>query len=255
MLKEAQKGIRSQKRKVIGTSIRTIGVVVTLVVLLLNVLGCSDEQPSDNTKSTGSGTGPAVKGTIVALGDSLTAGLGLAESQAYPALLEKKLISEGYHFEVINAGFSGETSSGTLSRIQWILSTLKPDIIILETGANDGLRGIDPDLLRKNLDQIVSIIKADNIDIILAGMKMFPNLGPEYTPAFSKVYPEIAQKHGIPLIPFFLEGVAGQIQFNQGDRLHPNPEGTLRIVDHIYPYVLESVKKHLTRISQKQGGF
>jgi len=128
-----------------------------------------------------------------------------------------------------------------------LVQAFDPDIIILETGANDGLRGIDPNLLRRNLDEIVSIIKANNIDIILAGMKMFPNLGPEYTPAFSKVYPDIAQKHDIPLIPFFLEGVAGQIQFNQRDRIHPNPEGTLRIVDHIYPYVLKSVKKHLNQ--------
>ena len=247
MPKAALKETRSQKQKVIRTPFRTLGIVLKLATLSLILFGCGDGPSSDNTKSIEFRTEPSIKGTIVAVGDSLTAGLGLNESQAYPALLEKKLISDGYPFKVINAGFSGETSSGTLSRIHWVLSTLKPDIIILETGANDGLRGVDPDLLRKNLDQIVSIIKAGNIDIILAGMKMFPNLGPAYTPAFAKVYPDIAQKHEIQLIPFFLEGVAGQIQFNQGDRIHPNPEGTLRIVDHIYPYVLESVKKHLNQ--------
>jgi acyl-CoA thioesterase-1 len=222
-------------------------MIMTWVLFLSIVLGCSGDPSSDNTKSVVKTTEPLSEGTIVAVGDSLTAGLGLDESQAYPALLEKRLNSDGYQMKVINAGFSGETSSGTLSRIQWVLSTLKPDIIILETGANDGLRGVDPNLLRNNLDQIVSTIKTNQIDVILAGMKMFPNLGPDYTPAFSKVYPEIAQKHKITLIPFFLEGVAGQIQFNQRDGIHPNPEGTLRIVDHIYPYVLESVKKLLNR--------
>jgi acyl-CoA thioesterase-1 len=245
MAKVVQKETSSLNRKVIITPVCVPNLAMTLAVFLFIVFGCSEEPSFDNTTSIEKRTEPLIKGTIVAVGDSLTAGLGLDESQAYPALLEKKLNSEGYPFNVINAGFSGETSSGTLSRIHWVLSTLKPDIIILETGANDGLRGIDPNLLRKNLDEIVSIIKANNIDIILAGMKMFPNLGPEYTPAFSKVYPEIAQKHEIPLIPFFLEGVAGQTQFNQRDRIHPNPEGTLRIVDHIYPYVLKSVKKHL----------
>ncbi len=245
MAKVVQKETSSLNRKVIITPVCALNMAMTLAVFLFIIFGCSEEPSSDNTKSIEKRTEPLIKGTIVAVGDSLTAGLGLDESQAYPALLEKKLNSDGYPFNVVNAGFSGETSSGTLSRIHWVLSTLNPDIIILETGANDGLRGIDPNLLRKNLDEIVSIIKANNIEVILAGMKMFPNLGPEYTPAFSKVYPEVAQKHAIPLIPFFLEGVAGQIQFNQRDRIHPTPEGTLLIVDHIYPYVLKSVKKHL----------
>jgi acyl-CoA thioesterase-1 len=250
MLKVDPKRIRSRKREGFKTSNQTIVLVITLGALFSIVIGCGEEPPSGNTRSVEPGTEPSIQGTIAAVGDSLTAGLGLDESQAYPAILERKLLSDGYQIKVINAGFSGETSSGTLSRIHWVLSTLNPDIIILETGANDGLRGIDPNLLKNNLDQIVSIIKNKEIDVILAGMKMFPNLGPEYTPAFSKVYPEVARKHGIPLIPFFLEGVAGQIQYNQRDRIHPNPEGTLRIVDHIYPYVLESVKKHLNQLDK-----
>jgi acyl-CoA thioesterase-1 len=176
------------------------------------------------------------------VGDSLTAGLGVDESEAYPAQLQRKLAADGYDFNVVNAGVSGETSSGTLTRIEWVISTLKPDIIILETGANDGLRGIDPDILRKNLDRIVSVIKANNIEVILCGMKMLPNLGPEYSNAFTRIYPEIAQKHAIPLVPFFLEGVAGDPRFNQPDRLHPTSKGYRRIVDHIYPYVLDMIK-------------
>lgn len=252
MAKASEKGVIVARRMFFERIIKAVGMVRIWAVLFLVVIGCSNEPSSENTTPVFNRTESAFKGTIVAVGDSLTAGLGLDESEAYPAILEKKLVSDGYPFKIINAGFSGETSSGTLSRINWVLTTLKPDIIILETGANDGLRGIDPNLLRNNLDQIISIIKSKDIEVILAGMKMFPNLGPAYAPAFSRVYPEIAEKHDIPLIPFFLEGVAGQIQYNQSDRIHPNSEGVLRIVDHIYPYVLEAVKKHLNR-QEKMG--
>jgi len=176
------------------------------------------------------------------MGDSLTAGLGVAESEAYPALLQKKLADGGHHFTVVNAGVSGETSSGALARIDWVISALKPDLIILETGANDGLRGIDPGVLRKNLDRLISVIKSNNIAVILCGMKMLPNLGPVFTQAFTDIYPEIARKHTIPLIPFFLEGVAGDPQYNQPDRLHPTTEGYRRIVDYIYPTVLGAIQ-------------
>ena len=221
--------------------LKSICIFLSIFFFIIASFGCGEESISIPEQRQ-----PAYDGTIVAIGDSLTEGLGVEEEFTYPALLQSKLMQDGYRYKVINAGVSGETSSGALSRINWAL-TLNPDIVILVTGANDGLRGVDPNLLRNNLDQIVSIIKENNIGIILAGMKMFPNLGPEYTPAFSKVYPDIAQKHEIPLIPFFLEGVAGQTQFNQKDRIHPNPEGTRRIVDNIYPFVLESVRKHLKR--------
>ena len=148
-----------------------------------------------------------------------------------------------YRFRVVNAGVSGETSSGALSRIEWVISTLKPDIIILETGANDGLRGIDPKILRENLDQLVSVMEKNRIGVILCGMKMLPNLGPAYTPAFSRVYPEIAARHDIPLIPFFLEGVAGDARLNQTDGIHPTAKGHIRIADNVYPYVLEEIRK------------
>ena len=209
-----------------------------VMVLLIALAGCGAESPSEGVAPQT----PSVRGTIVAMGDSLTAGLGVDESEAYPALLQKKLAAAGHYFTVVNAGVSGETSSGALSRIDWVISSLKPDLVILETGANDGLRGIDADVLRKNLDRIVSIIKSNNIPVILCGMKMLPNLGPVYTQAFSEIYPETARKHAIPLIPFFLEGVAGDPQYNQPDGLHPTAEGYRRIVDHIYPTVLAAVK-------------
>ncbi|MDF1593794.1 MAG: arylesterase [Desulfobacterales bacterium] len=213
-----------------------------VMVLLIALAGCGPEPSSDGAAPQTPVQTPSVRGTIVAMGDSLTDGLGVDETEAYPALLEKKLAAGGHPFTVVNAGVSGETSSGALARIDWVISSLKPDLIILETGANDGLRGIDPDVLRKNLDRIVSIIKSNDIAVILCGMKMLPNLGPVFTQAFTDIYPEIAQKHAIPLIPFFLEGVAGDPQYNQPDRLHPTAEGYRRIVDHIYPYVLDAVK-------------
>ena len=213
-----------------------------IAVFFLYLIGCCSEVAAndDGSKSAAAKQAPAM--TIVAVGDSLTAGLGVDETAAYPALLQRKLINAGYQVNVVNAGVSGETSSGTLSRIRWVISVLKPEIIILETGANDGLRGIDPNILKKNLDRIVSVIKANNIEVILCGMKMLPNLGPEYSNAFTRIYPEIARKYAIPLVPFFLEGVAGDPRFNQPDRLHPTAKGYRRIVDHIYPYVLNVVK-------------
>ena len=213
-----------------------------IMVFFLYLAGCSGESASNDAAPKTAAVKQTTRETIVAMGDSLTAGLGVDESEAYPAQLQKKLADDGHHFNVVNAGVSGETSSGALSRIDWVISALKPDLIILETGANDGLRGIDPDVLRKNLDRIVSVIKANNIAVILCGMKMLPNLGPVFTRAFTDIYPEIAQKHAIPLIPFFLEGVAGDPRYNQPDRLHPTAEGYRRIVDHIYPYVLNVIK-------------
>jgi acyl-CoA thioesterase I len=219
---------------------------ITLVMLFLTVfagmLACGNESTpaadgSDSQARNGMGMG-----TIVAVGDSLTAGYGVAETEAYPVLLEKRLLLDGFSFKVINAGVSGETSSGVVSRIDWVITSLNPDIIILETGANDGLRGVDAQVLENNLDKIIRIIKTNGIGILLAGMKLPPNLGPVHTARFSKVYPKMAQKHDISLIPFFLEPVAGKARYNQADRMHPNSEGYQRILEYIYPYVLEVIK-------------
>jgi acyl-CoA thioesterase-1 len=222
---------------------KALSAIFAVAILLFYLIGCSNDPASNDTAPKTAATAETARKTIVAVGDSLTAGLGVDESMAYPALLQKKLAGDGYHFNVVNAGVSGETSSGALSRIEWVISSLKPDIIILETGANDGLRGIDTEVLRKNIDGIVSIIKAHHIKVLLCGMKMLPNLGPEYVKAFARIYPEVARKYDIPLIPFFLEGVAGDPRFNQPDGIHPTAKGYRRIVDHIYPYVLEVIKE------------
>jgi acyl-CoA thioesterase-1 len=182
------------------------------------------------------------QGTIVAAGNSLTAGLGVAESEAYPALLEKKLYGEGLDYRVINAGISGETSSGLRSRIKWLL-TLKPDIVIVETGANDGMRGIDLTFLRDNIRYIIQVLLKHNVIPVLVGMKMFPSMGPDYAESFSRIYPEIATEEGIILMPFFLKAVAGKPAYNLADGIHPNPKGYRIITNNLYPYVLDAIRK------------
>ena len=235
-----KKGITHDSAGLIG---QAAGMVRLLMFLMLSLASLNfpaqiyaDTHPGSSTNQVN-----APEGIIVALGDSLTEGLGVDEDQAYPAQLLRKLKAHGYDYAVINAGVSGETSSGTLSRLKWVISSLKPDIVILETGANDGLRGIDPALLESNLDQLIRILKGNQVEVVLAGMRMLPNLGPDYIKAFSTIYPKLAQTHDVIFMPFFLEGVAGQSQFNQADKIHPTAEGYRRIVEHIYPYVLRAI--------------
>ena len=209
---------------------------VIMFIICICVSGCNREQdvaaqePSEPMK------------TIVAVGDSLTAGHGLDESEAYPALLEEKLQAAGYRYRVVNGGVSGETSSGTLSRMEWIL-TLEPDIVILETGANDGLRGVDPQVAEKNLRQMLQILQEKDVVVVLAGMKMVWNMGPVYVAEFNRIYPELAEDFDVVFLPFFLEGVAMQSQLNLGDGIHPNSQGYKKITENIYPYVLEAIER------------
>ncbi len=223
--------------------------VLLAVMVVLAAIGCDGKAPPVEKTSESSTTEAAFDGTIVAVGDSLTAGLGVAEEMAYPARLERKLRAAGYAYRVINAGISGETSSGALSRIEWVVGSLNPDIVILETGANDGLRGVDPSLLETNLDRICQYLKENDILVVLAGMQMLPNLGPDYTRAFSDIYPRIARKHQLVFMPFILKDVAGDPGLNQSDRIHPTAGGYARIADNLYPYVLQAIERQ-----RKAGG-
>ena len=180
--------------------------------------------------------------TIVAMGDSLTEGTGVDLEDAYPAQLERKLRAEGYDVSVINAGVGGETSSGARSRVQWVL-TLQPDIVILETGANDGLRGIDPAVTEQNMDELVATFQQNNVTVVLAGMQIVENMGPDYIEKFRAIYPAIAAKYDVILIPFFLENVGGIPNLNQADSVHPTAEGYAVVVETIYPYVVEALEK------------
>jgi acyl-CoA thioesterase I len=178
--------------------------------------------------------------TIVAVGDSLTAGYGVNIDESYPAVLEEKLRQAGYAYQVINAGVSGETSSGTLARLDWLL-TLNPDAVILTIGANDGLRAIDPDLVEANLRQIIEQLQQRDIVVIFAGMKMVANLGPGYVSRFNRIYPSLAREYGVAFYPFFLDGVAMQPAYNLADGIHPNAAGYHIIADNLYPVVLEAL--------------
>ncbi len=177
--------------------------------------------------------------TIITLGDSLTAGYGVKEKEAYPARLERKLHEAGYRWRVINAGISGETSGETLTRLSRVLE-LKPAMVILEIGVNDGFQGLDPALIRKNIEEIVHILKKQGVQVVLAGMRMFDNFRPGYNASFAAIYPEVAKKHDLVLIPFFLEGVAGDPSLNRQDGIHPTAKGYRIVADTVYPYLLKA---------------
>lgn len=222
---------------------KSLSVLVTVLLAVLLVAGCDrgeDEKKSPTVAEEGEQAGFA--GTIVALGDSLTAGLGVEEESGYPAQLQRRLQAEGLNYQVINAGVSGETTSGTLSRLDWIL-TLKPDIVILEIGANDGLRGIDPEVPRKNLREILTVLQENDIVIVFTGMKMVWNLGPIYTASFNAIYPRLAEEFEVIFMPFFLEDVATVQGLNNEDGLHPNAKGYEVVVENLYPYVVKAIAK------------
>jgi len=174
--------------------------------------------------------------SILFFGDSLSAGYGLTPEEAFPALIEKQLNNNSKKVKVVNAGLSGETSAGGLSRIDWILK--QPiDIFVLELGGNDGLRGLPIDQTRKNLQGIIDKVKSKypNCKIVMAGMMVPPNMGKEYTEEFKKIYPELASKNKATLIPFLLDGVGGIEKLNQPDGIHPNAEGHQKIANNLTP--------------------
>lgn len=181
--------------------------------------------------------------TIVAFGDSLTAGLGVAADDSYPSQLQRRLDAAGYRYRVINAGVSGDTTAGGLRRVEWVLKS-RPRLVILELGANDGLRGIDLAQTRTNLEQIIRRLHAAGVTVVLTGMKLPLNYGPEYTERFATIYPDLARAYRLAFLPFFLEGVAAQTALNQADGIHPTDEGYKVVVDHLLP-VLEPLLERL----------
>nr|WP_239468159.1 arylesterase [Microvirga arvi] len=183
---------------------------------------------------------------LVALGDSLSAGYGLPQEAAFPVVLERALKAKGYKVEIANAGVSGDTSSGGLDRLDWSVPD-GTDGVILELGANDMLRGLDPALTRKNLETIVEQLKSRNIPVMLAGMYATRNLGPDYIAKFDPIHRDIAKTHDLVLYPFFLDGVAGDRSLNLPDGLHPTAKGIEIIVERILP----SVETFLARLAQR----
>jgi acyl-CoA thioesterase I len=179
---------------------------------------------------------PAAERVIAVLGDSLTEGLGVARDEAYPALLEARLKREGFDYRVVNAGVSGDTSAGGLRRVDWVLRS-HPEIVVVALGANDGLRGQPVAAMRDNLVAIVEKLRASGAKILLAGMRVPPNYGAAYARDFAAVFPEVARRTGATLVPFLLEGVAGDSRLNQGDGIHPNRQGQQMIAEHLWPHL------------------
>jgi acyl-CoA thioesterase I len=176
---------------------------------------------------------------ILFFGDSLTAGYGLSPQEAFPAILEKKLNNKGKSCKIINAGLSGETSAGGLSRVDWVLRQ-PVDVFVLELGANDGLRGLPLEQTKKNLQGIIDKVRAKypSAKIVIAGMMVPPNMGPEYTDKFRKIFPDLAKKNNATLIPFLLQNVAGNEKLNQSDGIHPNIEGHKIVAENVYKTII-----------------
>ena len=173
---------------------------------------------------------------IVFLGDSLTAGFGVAREDAYPSLLQVQLTREGYDYRVVNAGVSGDTTAGGLRRMDWVLRHA-PEVVIVALGANDGLRGLPPAAIRSNLTAIVERTRGAGAKVLLVGMRLPPNYGAAYTGAFERVFVDVARSTRVPLLPFLLHGVAGDAKLNLADGIHPNAAGQRRIAEHLIPYI------------------
>jgi acyl-CoA thioesterase-1 len=175
---------------------------------------------------------------ILFLGTSLTAGLGLDPAQAYPARIEERLRAEGLSYRVVNAGVSGETSAAARRRLDWLLRQ-PVAVLVIETGANDGLRGQDPSATRAEIQAMIDRARQESPAprIVLVGMQAPPNLGREYTQAFRAIYPELARANDVELVPFLLEGVAGQARLNQADGIHPTAEGQRRLAENVWPHL------------------
>src|SRR4051812_18940173 len=218
--------------------------VVSFTYLLIMVSACGSidanrtgAKPSNRPLKTPQAASGRPK--IIAFGDSLTAGFGLADKESYPYLLQEKLKADGYDYEVVNAGVSGDTTLGGLERSDWVLDQQNAKILILELGANDLLRGIPPAKVKENLDKIIRKAKARNLKILLCGMLAPPSVGASYQREFTNVFPDLATEYKVEFLPFLLENIATKKELNQADGIHPNVEGekimTLNIYDALKP--------------------
>lgn len=214
------------------------------LLLLPLIAACGAEAPRTDGESrragaTASAPDPAI---VVFLGDSLTAGYGLAAEEAFPARVEAELVAAGFDVRVVNAGVSGDTSAGGLARLDWLLSQA-PDVVVVGLGGNDGLRGLPLDATEANLRAIVRRSREDGARVVLLGMKIPPNYGFDYAGRFERMYREVADDLDVPLVPFLLEGVAARPALNLPDRIHPNARGHGIIADLVYPYVEEELEE------------
>lgn len=212
-----------------------LGVLSTTLCLLSALTGLGLALLPSSTAFAASGGNSSIPHILV-LGDSLVAGYGLGPDEAFPERLGAALNAKGRPVRITNAGVSGDTSAGGLARVEWSLAD-KPDLLILELGANDGLRGLPVDDLRRNLSAIIEICRKNGVRVLLAGMHAPKNMGAEYARSFDAVYPELAKQYGLTLYPFFLDGVALDRALNLPDGMHPNPQGVQVIVERMLPVV------------------
>ena len=232
-----------------------MSLAVRCCIATLSLSGCGAESGKDtpvDTAAVGSSAAPVNASSagvdrrpaLLLVGTSLTAGLGLDADSAYPALLQRKLDSAGVAYRVVNGGFSGETSAGALRRIEWLLRD-SARVVMIETGANDGLRGQDVDSTRATLRAIVRRVKAvlPDATVLLAQMESPPNLGERYTTAFRVMFPVVAREEGVTLVPFLLAGVAGVPALNQGDGIHPNEAGSRIVADNVFRSILPILQR------------
>jgi len=205
-------------------------------------IACGSGKPRNDAASQSSAQAPAEppasrtddeRPKVVFLGDSLTAGLGLLDTESYPSLLQARMDQEGFQYEVVNAGVSGDTSAGGLRRLDWALQE-DVRVLIVALGANDGLRGLSVAEMKHNLGQIIEAARAKNVVVILAGMEAPPNYGAEYGTSFRQAYRDLAQQYRVLFIPFLLDKVAGQAGLNQADGIHPNPRGAAIVADTVW---------------------
>ncbi len=225
---------------------------ICLLIAVFVIFSCEQKQKNEEAgqqQSTEPTTAPEeneqTENTIIFYGNSITAGYGLDMSEAFPALIQERLDSLGYNYHVINAGLSGETSSGGLSRIDWVLKT-PVDVFVLELGGNDGLRGIPLDETEKNLGLIIEKVKQSNpqVKIIVAGMQIPPNMGQEYTDRFKGIFPKLAESQQTAFIPFILDGVGGIPELNLPDGIHPTPEGHKIVMENVWSALLPIIDEN-----------
>lgn len=211
-------------------------LVVIVLYLIVSTLACGPARSAGNAAAKPLATPRIIanRPKIIALGDSLTAGFGLSEKESYPYLLQEKLKADGYDYEVVNAGVSGDTSLGGLERSDWVLEQENAKILVLELGANDLLRGVPVAKMKDNLDKIIRKAKARNLKILLCGMLAPPSMGVQYQRDFSMAFPDLATEHKIEFLPFLLENVAMKRELNQADGIHPNAEGEKIMASNIY---------------------
>lgn len=250
--------LKSSRRRAVLCGSRAARVLALALVLALTACA-PDEAPATATPppipaATGSEPRDGAAGVspepsarverplVVFLGDSLTAGYGVDEDQAFPAVIERRLRESGTPVRVVNAGVSGDTTAGGLARLDWVMRQ-RPDVLVVGLGGNDGLRGLDPKEAEANLRAIVQRAKDDGAEVLLLGMRMPPSHGADYTKRFEAIYENVARADDVPLVPFLLEGVGGSAELNLPDGIHPTPRGHEVIADNVAPYLSQIVRE------------